>query len=173
MILLVVIGYKMFNDKLLNYYMNNKKNNISNIFNILYTSFLTAYGMYTLIICGINSNHKHFRDLFTVLFMTLIFQVIITSYKINNNIIKKHIKDMFYITLISALFWILDEFFCNKITYRLYLHSFWHILIGISTVYLIEFLFIFEMITNNQINSYYIHYIFKIIPILRKKTSIE
>ncbi len=173
MILLVVIGYKMFNDKLLNYYMNNKGNTISNIFNILYTSILIIYGMYTLIICAIDPNHKKFRDLFTGIFMALIFQVIITGYKMNNTIIKKYTKDMFYITLISALFWVFDEFFCNKITYRLYLHSFWHILIGISTVYLIEFLFIFEMIANNQINSYYIHYIFRIIPILRKKNSIE
>ena len=80
---------------------------------------------------------------------------------------------MFYITVLGALFWVFDEFFCNTITYRLYLHSFWHILIGISTVYLVEFLFIFEMIADNKIDLYYIQYILKIIPILKEKNNIE
>ena len=173
MILLVVVGYKMFNDKLLDYYMNNNQNNISNILNILYTSFLTSYGMYTLIICAIDPNPKRFRDLFTAIFMVLIFQVIGTSFIINNSLMRKHIINMFYITVTGALCWVFDEFLCNAITYRLYLHSFWHIFIGISTVYLIEFLLIFEMIASNKIDLYYIQYILKIIPVLREKNNIE
>lgn len=170
MILLVLIGYKFFNDRLNDKYIQNST--ISYFLNIVYTTFLTCYGIYTIIICSIDPDHKKFRDLFTVIFMMLIFQIISFVYILHNQNLKIHIKNMFWVTVCGALCWVFDEYFCNNYTYYIYLHSFWHILIGLSTVYLIEFLFMINLL-NSGFELYQIEYIFGFIPIICKKQNTD
>jgi multisubunit Na+/H+ antiporter MnhF subunit len=170
MILLVIIGYKFLNDQLLNNYIQNV--NITFITNICYTVFLVYYGIYTIIICSIDPNHHKFRDLFTLIFMSLIFQIIGITYLLNNQLLRNHVKKMFLVTVTGGLCWVFDEKFCNYYTYHIYLHSFWHILIGLSTIYLIEFLFMINLL-NSEFELYQLKYVLGFIPIFCKKQNLN
>ena len=172
MILLVIIGYKFLNDQMIKYY-DIKNSSIKFFTNLLYTFFLSCYGIYTIIICSIDNNHHKFRNLFTGIFISLIFQIMLFSYLLNNRIIKKHVQNMFLITAISGICWVIDEKLCNSFTYYMFLHSFWHILIGLSTVYLIEFLFMINLLNNQLESSYQLKYVLGFIPLFCKKQNIN
>tara|TARA_Y100000991_G_scaffold215220_1_gene204980 strand:- start:570 stop:1346 length:777 start_codon:yes stop_codon:yes gene_type:complete len=170
MILLVVIGYKFLNDQILNNYIQNVTTSL--MINVCYTTLLMCYGIYTIIICSIDPDHNKFRDLFTAIFMILIFQIIGITYSLNNHLLKTHVKNMFLVTVIASLCWVFDEKICNYYTYYIYLHSFWHILIGLSTVYLIEFLFMINLL-NTELESYQSQYLFGFIPLICKRQNID